>query len=464
MQLGLPLVLFAGPFFCVALWAGWVHALVGVTGFVVQPRSYSHSHNSQSSRSIPIPRTLLYSTKDKNVNQNKNKEGTTDITGNTDTTEIGHGHTSSSSSKHNPKQGFLGNITPSFTFKFKKENHMNKQSRYDAAAIAAFAEQAKQAQATVMKQVQELETKAAVESLKQLLQRQTTDLQETKMLLETMEATVESLELELEDGNHGNANNIASHEYYSNSADLFTIGGVGVGVGGAAVEAHHSITPTSPSLLQSHKFEKNNKQSESQAQSPPEHRYSNDTRTASIMAAANYGFKSRSEGGSTTLQGGGTGMAEDPFPGYGPPGNLWELGWQQFMRNVRAMRGEYEEDYDYDNTAVLTTPRQRDLQKDLMKLTLNTTAIWEREGQDPSANHDDAPYIVKIPYFVLCVFLDQVFDQKYVPSRFFFLETVARMPYFSYIGMLHTYETLGFWRRSATVKRIHFAEEWNEVR
>ena len=28
--------------------------------------------------------------------------------------------------------------------------------------------------------------------------------------------------------------------------------------------------------------------------------------------------------------------------------------------------------------------------------------------------------------------------------------------------MLHLYETLGFWRRSADIKRIHFAEEWNE--
>lgn len=30
--------------------------------------------------------------------------------------------------------------------------------------------------------------------------------------------------------------------------------------------------------------------------------------------------------------------------------------------------------------------------------------------------------------------------------------------------MLHLYETLGFWRRSADVKRIHFAEELNEYR
>jgi ubiquinol oxidase len=38
------------------------------------------------------------------------------------------------------------------------------------------------------------------------------------------------------------------------------------------------------------------------------------------------------------------------------------------------------------------------------------------------------------------------------------------MPYFTYITMLHLYETLGFWRRSSDVKRIHFAEEMNEFR
>mmetsp|Transcript_4097 Transcript_4097/g.12795 ORF Transcript_4097/g.12795 Transcript_4097/m.12795 type:complete len:220 (-) Transcript_4097:81-740(-) len=36
------------------------------------------------------------------------------------------------------------------------------------------------------------------------------------------------------------------------------------------------------------------------------------------------------------------------------------------------------------------------------------------------------------------------------------------MPYFSYISMLHLYESFGWWRRSAEAKKIHFAEEWNE--
>eukprot|EP00953_Heterococcus_sp_UTEX-ZZ885_P001304 1215-Heterococcus_DN1.PRE.2 len=48
-------------------------------------------------------------------------------------------------------------------------------------------------------------------------------------------------------------------------------------------------------------------------------------------------------------------------------------------------------------------------------------------------------------------------------QRFWLLETVARMPYFSYLSMLHLYETLGFWNIGANVRRVHFSEEWNEL-
>jgi ubiquinol oxidase len=107
------------------------------------------------------------------------------------------------------------------------------------------------------------------------------------------------------------------------------------------------------------------------------------------------------------------------------------------------------------------TAKQFELQEKLKQLTLNSTALWEREEKDGPIV---APWSIKIPYFVLCFLLDVVFEGHYVPGRFFLLETVARMPYFSYIGMLHFYETLGFWRQSADIKRIHFAEELNEFR
>lgn len=36
--------------------------------------------------------------------------------------------------------------------------------------------------------------------------------------------------------------------------------------------------------------------------------------------------------------------------------------------------------------------------------------------------------------------------------------SACRMPYFSYISMLHLYETLGWWSVGADVRKIHFAE------
>ncbi len=48
-------------------------------------------------------------------------------------------------------------------------------------------------------------------------------------------------------------------------------------------------------------------------------------------------------------------------------------------------------------------------------------------------------------------------------QRFWVLETVARIPYFAYISILHLYESLGFWRAGADLRRVHFAEEWNEL-
>jgi hypothetical protein len=42
-------------------------------------------------------------------------------------------------------------------------------------------------------------------------------------------------------------------------------------------------------------------------------------------------------------------------------------------------------------------------------------------------------------------------------ARFWFLETVARMPYFSYISMLHLYETLGWWSVGYEVRKVSTA-------
>ncbi len=62
----------------------------------------------------------------------------------------------------------------------------------------------------------------------------------------------------------------------------------------------------------------------------------------------------------------------------------------------------------------------------------------------------------------ILVFVINVLYANRPYPRFYVLETVARVPYFSYLSVLHLYETLGWWRKSDWLK-IHFAESWNEL-
>lgn len=64
-----------------------------------------------------------------------------------------------------------------------------------------------------------------------------------------------------------------------------------------------------------------------------------------------------------------------------------------------------------------------------------------------------------VSFFVFIV--DIVYGNRSYP-RFYLLETIARVPYFSFLSVLHLYETLGFWRKADWLK-VHFAETWNEL-
>ena len=55
-------------------------------------------------------------------------------------------------------------------------------------------------------------------------------------------------------------------------------------------------------------------------------------------------------------------------------------------------------------------------------------------------------------YLALCWVLDAIYEGRPI-QRFWFLETVARMPYFAYISMLHLYESLGWWRAGAELRK-----------
>lgn len=69
--------------------------------------------------------------------------------------------------------------------------------------------------------------------------------------------------------------------------------------------------------------------------------------------------------------------------------------------------------------------------------------------------------MIRLLVGILVFVINKVYANRPYP-RFYVLETVARIPYFSYLSVLHLYETLGLWRKADWLK-IHFAESWNEL-
>ncbi|WVZ87614.1 hypothetical protein U9M48_034225 [Paspalum notatum var. saurae] len=89
------------------------------------------------------------------------------------------------------------------------------------------------------------------------------------------------------------------------------------------------------------------------------------------------------------------------------------------------------------------------------------------DGADDPMVPSDENWAVKLEQSVnifltdsVIMLLDGVYrDRNY--ARFFVLETIARVPYFAFISVLHLYETFG-WRRRADYIKVHFAESLNE--
>lgn len=102
--------------------------------------------------------------------------------------------------------------------------------------------------------------------------------------------------------------------------------------------------------------------------------------------------------------------------------------------------------------------KYRQMVKDL---TLDNEGVWELERMSSQNEKVDAPIPMLMVYYSICWVLDKLYQDKPI-ERFWFLETIARMPYFSYVSIYHLYETLGFWSLDSKVKTLHVAEESNE--
>lgn len=101
----------------------------------------------------------------------------------------------------------------------------------------------------------------------------------------------------------------------------------------------------------------------------------------------------------------------------------------------------------------------RDLRAKIARLRLSNEAVWARERErEQGGGKVETPLVVRFAYHALCLLLDAAFNNRPI-QRFWFLETVARVPYFSYISVLHLYETLGWWRAGAELRKVHAAQE-----
>jgi len=99
--------------------------------------------------------------------------------------------------------------------------------------------------------------------------------------------------------------------------------------------------------------------------------------------------------------------------------------------------------------------------------TDDDNTIKETEITNPSTRfgHSISEEAMEFNHNTVVFLKEAIFDTLFEGrdyARFFALETVARVPYFSYQAALHFYETIGMWRKSNYLK-IHFAEDWNEM-
>ena len=150
----------------------------------------------------------------------------------------------------------------------------------------------------------------------------------------------------------------------------------------------------------------------------------------------------------------------------GPPSNFFDLAIRNFRREFSELltaldsMGESTPDANGAEASAAaelklanaSTAAEAEtsaaLRRALNGLKLSSANVWRREARRPQVN---SPLILKTPYYGLCFLLDVAFDGRPI-ARFWFLETVARIPYMSYISLLHLYESLGWWRRSAQAR------------
>jgi ubiquinol oxidase len=146
------------------------------------------------------------------------------------------------------------------------------------------------------------------------------------------------------------------------------------------------------------------------------------------------------------------------------PKSIFEFAFENAKKELFQKRyGFLKDPYSMTSNSDSYSDNNSDIRKQrgyLKRLKLSNENIWIRENQRETV---PAPRLLMIIYYGVCFLLDLIYDNKPI-DRFWFLETVARMPYFSYVATIHMYETLGWWEIDGQLKRLHLNEEINEAK
>eukprot|EP00629_Pelagomonadales_sp_RCC1024_P015420 CAMPEP_0119268822 /NCGR_PEP_ID=MMETSP1329-20130426/6468_1 /TAXON_ID=114041 /ORGANISM="Genus nov. species nov., Strain RCC1024" /LENGTH=356 /DNA_ID=CAMNT_0007268805 /DNA_START=185 /DNA_END=1252 /DNA_ORIENTATION=+ len=137
------------------------------------------------------------------------------------------------------------------------------------------------------------------------------------------------------------------------------------------------------------------------------------------------------------------------------PEAAWLLGAENFQKQGATILVQLAEQIGLVQKDPARPPES-------LGLVLSNAAVSEAERlREASGGRVDAHPVSRALYDVGCLLLDNLFDGRPI-QRFWFLEIIARIPYFSYVSMLHLYESFGWWR-GPELRKVHNAEEWNEL-
>jgi hypothetical protein len=118
---------------------------------------------------------------------------------------------------------------------------------------------------------------------------------------------------------------------------------------------------------------------------------------------------------------------------------------KEFMNMYEEVRAKLEKDFGVGNGDYELKDKD-----DLYELVPERLPIDE----------DQAALVKKLVDYIVFL-IDLLYEDKPY-QRFYVLETIARVPYFSYISCLHYLETIGY-NDNIGWLRVHWAEGWNEL-